>query len=134
MVILKGENEMGNGNRNRHNNRPMTKPVEEMTAKETVEEVEAPLAEDPADVLTENFDTEVAPEEEVGSVSVLKAKVSNCKKVRLRKAPSTEEDNVLSELKAGTEVVILDSSNPGWTRVDYNGTLGWIMADYLNVL
>lgn len=126
---------MGNGNRNRHNNRPMAKPVEETTAKELVEEVETPaVSEETVDTVTENFDTEVAPEEEIGSVSVLKAKVSNCKKVRLRKAPSTEEDNVLSELKAGTEVVILDSSNPGWTRVDYNGTLGWIMADYLNVL
>lgn len=122
------------GNRNRYNNRPITKPVEEKAIKESVEEVETPLVEDPTEGLTENFDTEVAPEEEVGSVSVLKAKVSNCKKVRLRKAPTTEDNNVLSELKTGTEVVILDSSNPGWTRVDYNGTLGWIMADYLNVL
>ena len=62
---------------------------------------------------------------------VLKAIVFNCKKVRARKNPDSDEDNVITELAAGTEVELLDSSNPNWTYVDIDGTKAWIMSDYL---
>lgn len=66
---------------------------------------------------------------------VLQAKVTNCKKVRARKNPTTEEDNVIDELDEGKVVVILDSSNPDWTRVELaGGTRAWIMSKYLEVI
>lgn len=64
----------------------------------------------------------------------IKAVVANCKKVRARKTPTTIEDNVIAELKEGTEVVVLDSSNPGWTLVDLGAQGAWIMSDYLKFI
>lgn len=113
MVTPKGENEMA-----KRRNVPTTKPAKE----EVVETKE---------VITTGLD---APEEVVPEPEPIKANVANCKRVRARKNPTTEEDNVLAELTEGTEVVVLDSSNPDWTRVDVNGTLAWIMSDYLTVI
>lgn len=120
MVTPKGENEMA-----KRRNVPTTKPVKE----EVVETKE---------VITTGLDAteEAVPEPavEAKEPEPIKAKVANCKRVRARKNPTTEEDNVLAELTEGTEVVVLDSSNPDWTRVDVKGTLAWIMSDYLTVI
>lgn len=108
MVILKGENEMAK-RRNNTNTKPATEEVVE-----TKEEVD----------VTETFKPDV-----------LQAKVANCKKVRARKNPTTEEDNVVDELEEGKAVIILDSSNPDWTRVELaGGTRAWIMSKYLEVI
>lgn len=63
----------------------------------------------------------------------IKAVVFNCNKVRVRKSPTTDEDNIITELSAGTEVVVLDASNPGWTKVAISGISldSWIISDYL---
>lgn len=86
---------------------------------------------------TENFGTESKSVEEVSTPEPepIQAKVANCKKVRARKNPTTEEDNVIDELEEGKTVIILDSSNPDWTRVELaGGTHAWIMSKYLEVI
>lgn len=106
MVILKGENEMS-----KRRNNVNTKPA------------------------TENFETEPDAVTEEKEPDVLQAKVANCKKVRARKNPTTEEDNVVDELEEGKAVIVLDSSNPDWTRVELaGGTRAWIMSKYLEVI
>ncbi len=65
---------------------------------------------------------------------VPKAVVFNCKKVRARKSPVTAPDNIITELEAGTEVEILDQSNPGWTHVNLGDKKAWIMSDYLQIV
>lgn len=109
----------------RRNSNANTKPTtEDMTAKELVEEVGKPLAEGIENGLTEKIEPEP-----------IQAKVANCKKVRARKNPTTEEDNVVDELEEGKVVIILDSSNPDWTRVELaGGTRAWIMSKYLEVI
>lgn len=98
----------------RRNNNVNTKPATEevnTTEPKAVEEVPAPEPEP------------------------IQAKVANCKKVRARKNPTTEEDNVVDELEEGKAVIILDSSNPDWTRVELaGGTRAWIMSKYLEVI
>lgn len=113
-----------------------TKPAtEDMTAKELVEEVGKPLAEGVADGLTKNFETELKNAVEEKEPDVLHAKVANCKKVRARKNPTTDEDNVIDELEEGKVVIVLDSSNPDWTRVELAGGIrAWIMSKYLEVI
>lgn len=102
--------------RNNRPPRPAAKP-----AKEVVEKVEEPLA----------TGLDAGLKEEPKEPDKIKAVVTNCKKVRARKTPNTHEDNVIAELKEGTEVVVLDSSNPGWTLVDLGAQGAWIMSDYL---
>ena len=101
--------------RNNRPPRPANKPVEE---------VDKPLAEGLDAGLKENVEIPA-------QLQPIKAVVANCKKVRARKTPTTDEDNVIAELKEGTEVVVLDSSNPGWTLVDLGAQGAWIMSDYL---
>lgn len=101
--------------RNNRPPRPANKPVEE---------VDKPLATGLDAGLKENVEIPAQPQP-------IKAVVANCKKVRVRKTPTTIEDNVIAELKEGTEVVVLDSSNPGWTLVDLGAQGAWIMSDYL---
>jgi len=116
----KGENEMGR-NYSKSNRNPRC--VEETTVEQTTVEEVAPAVE-PEEAV-----------EETKASTVAKAVVDNCKKVRARKNPTTDEDNVLSELVKGTEVVVVDSSNPDWTRVDLGGRkLAWIMSDYLTLI
>lgn len=110
--------------RNNRPPRPANKPVGEV-----VEKVEKPLATGLDAGLKENFEAPV--KEEPKEPDKIKAVVANCKKVRVRKTPTTIEDNVIAELKEGTEVVVLDSSNPGWTLVDLGAQGAWIMSDYL---
>lgn len=107
MVILKGENEMAK-RRNNVNTKPTTEEVN-TTEPKAVDEVPAP--------------------------EPIQAKVANCKKVRARKNPTTEEDNVVDELEEGKAVIILDSSNSDWTRVELAGGIrAWIMSKYLEVI
>lgn len=116
----KGENEMG---RNYSKNNRNPKRVEETTVEQTPAEEVAPAVEPEETV------------EETKASTVTKAVVDNCKKVRARKNPTIDEDNVVSELAKGTEVVVVDSSNPDWTRVDLGGRkLAWIMSDYLTLI
>jgi hypothetical protein len=110
--------------RNNRPPRPAAKPVEEV-----VEKAGKPLATGLDAGLKENFEAPV--KEEPKEPDKIKAAVANCKKVRVRKTPTTIEDNVIAELKEGTEVVVLDSSNPGWTLVDLGAQGAWIMSDYL---
>lgn len=122
MVTPKGENEMA-----KRRNVPTTKPVKEEVV-ETKEVITTGLD------ATEEVVPEPEPAVEEKKPEPIKAKVANCKRVRARKNPTTEEDNVLAELTEGTDVVVLDSSNPDWTRVDVKGTLAWIMSNYLTVI
>lgn len=110
--------------RNNRPPRPATKPVEEV-----VEKVEKPLTGGLNAGLKE--DIEIPANEELKEPDKIKAIVVNCKKVRVRKTPTTTEDNIIAELKEGSEVVVLDSSNPEWTLVDLGAQKAWIMSDYL---
>ena len=106
----KGENEMGRNysRNNRNSNRPKDTTIEPVTVEEVSENAE--------------------PEP-------IKAKVANCKKVRIRENPTAEEDNVIDELEEGKTVIVLDSSNPDWTRVELAGEKrAWIMSKYLEVI
>lgn len=58
-------------------------------------------------------------------------KVVNTDEVRFReKASATEDSKVLDELAEGTIVEILDKTK-GWYKVEYEGTVGYINANYL---
>lgn len=110
----------------KNNNNQIVKPVTEEVV-ETKEEVTEPVEEVVEEPVTEEVP---APEPEP-----IEARVANCKKVRARKNPTTEEDNVIEELEEGTAVVVIDSSNPDWTRVELaGGTRAWIMSKYLEVI
>lgn len=110
--------------RNNRPPRPANKPAEQPSVKEEAKVVEEPSITGLDAGLKENVEIPAQPQP-------IKAVVANCKKVRVRKTPTTIEDNVIAELKEGTEVVILDSSNPGWTLVDLGAQGAWIMSDYL---
>lgn len=60
-----------------------------------------------------------------GTASVVKCSST----VNFRSAASTSS-TVLGELKNGTAVTVLSTSN-GWSKVSYAGTTGYISADYL---
>lgn len=60
-----------------------------------------------------------------GSAAVVKCSST----VNFRSAASTSS-TVLGELKNGTAVTVLSTSN-GWSKVSYAGTTGYISADYL---
>lgn len=110
--------------RNNRPPRPANKPAEQPSVKEEAKVVEEPSITGLDAGLKENVEIPAQPQP-------IKAVVANCKKVRVRKTPTTIEDNVIAELKEGTEVVVLDSSNPGWTLVDLGAQGAWIMSDYL---
>lgn len=58
-------------------------------------------------------------------------KVVNTDKVRFReKASATTDSKVLDELAEGTIVEVLNKTT-GWYKVEYNGTIGYINASYL---
>ena len=52
--------------------------------------------------------------------------------LRLRESASTDSA-VLTTAVKGTDVVVLEDQNAGWYKVDLNGTVGYMSADYLSV-
>lgn len=50
--------------------------------------------------------------------------------LNMRKGPSKDKD-VITVLPTGTKVKCTGKTNDGWYRVEYNGTTGYCMADYL---
>ena len=52
--------------------------------------------------------------------------------LRLRAAPSTSA-SVVTTLDKSVAVAILDDSVDGWYKIAYNGSTGYVSADYLNV-
>ena len=65
------------------------------------------------------------PSASTGTAAVVKCSST----VNFRSAASTSS-TVLGELKNGTAVTVLSTSN-GWSKVSYAGTTGYISADYL---
>lgn len=125
----------------KNNKHQSAKPVTEPVTNEVTEEVTNEVTEEVTDEVvntTEEDAVEPAVEESSEPEPVaqeIEAIVANCARVRFRSNPSTEGENVLSELPAGTKVTVLDSSNPGWTRAKTNdGMLGWIMSDFLQTI
>lgn len=115
---------------NKHQSaKPIAEPVANKVTEEVTDEVVNTTEEDAVEpAVEERSEPEPVAQE-------IKAVVANCARVRFRSNPSTEGDNVLSELPAGTKVTVLDASNPGWTRAKTNdGKLGWIMSDFLQTV
>jgi len=52
--------------------------------------------------------------------------------LRLRAEASTSSD-IATTLNKSVAVALLDDSIPGWYKIDYNGSTGYVSADYLNV-
>lgn len=52
--------------------------------------------------------------------------------LRLRESAGTDAA-VLDTAGNGDEVVVLEDQNDGWYKVDWNGTVGYMSADYLSV-
>ena len=50
--------------------------------------------------------------------------------LRIRSTPSTSA-SILSTLDEGVAVAILDTSTPGWYKINYSGTVGYVSADYM---
>ena len=91
----------------------------------------------PAPVIDELLDdvqetAEEVVEEEVTPVvkkKTVKGKVVNCELLNLRKEPSINSD-VITVLKAGTEVVIKNDKDPDW----YETPSGFVMRKYIKIL
>lgn len=73
--------------------------------------------------------TAIAPSNTVTSTTGTAGTVKCSTSVNFRSAASTSS-TVLGELKNGTAVTVLSTSN-GWSKVSYAGTTGYISADYL---
>ena len=58
---------------------------------------------------------------------------SSGKTVRLRKEPSTNSKE-LAAVPIGTKVGVLGEYNSDWSRIEYNGQRGYMMAKFLKVL
>ncbi len=52
--------------------------------------------------------------------------------LRLREGASTST-SILATVGKGTEVVVLENQSNGWYKVDMDGTVGYMSADYLTV-
>jgi len=50
--------------------------------------------------------------------------------VNLRSGPSTDH-SVLKLLNGGTAVSVLEQNSSGWSKVNANGTIGWIASEFL---
>ncbi len=62
------------------------------------------------------------------STGVIKADL----KVNLRSEPNTNS-RVLAHIAPGETVNVMDTSNKKWTKVSYNGTIGYVSAEFLEV-
>ena len=54
----------------------------------------------------------------------------NASILNVRSGPGTNYD-IISTLSDGTIVVILEQSSSGWYKINYNGTEGYVSAEYL---
>ena len=50
--------------------------------------------------------------------------------LRLRSAPSTSA-SIITTLDEGVAVAVLNGSTDGWYKINYNGSVGYVSADYL---
>ena len=50
--------------------------------------------------------------------------------LRIRSTPSTDA-SILTTLDEGVAVAVLDMSTPGWYKINYSGTVGYVSADYM---
>lgn len=50
--------------------------------------------------------------------------------LRIRSTPSTNA-SILTTLDEGVAVAVLDTSTPGWYKINYSGTVGYVSADYM---
>lgn len=68
--------------------------------------------------------------EEVKEVKeIVQAVVVNCTKLNLRKAASTNAD-ILDTIENGEWVTVI-KANKEWTKVEYKGTTGFVMNEYI---
>ena len=52
--------------------------------------------------------------------------------LRMRSEPNTSSA-IVTTLNKSVAVALLDDSVPGWYKINYNGSTGYVSADYLNV-
>jgi len=73
-------------------------------------------------------------EQESEKVEITERKVAYVKydNVNLRKKASTSS-TILSKLKLNNEVIILEEVSSKWTKVEYDGTVGYVSADLLSI-
>ena len=80
--------------------------------------------------LTASAVLQCAPAEQVGQVTAQPS-------LNVRSGPGTDR-SILSSLKYGAQVVVLDTSTPGWYQVIFSSAgaavTGWVSADYLTLL
>lgn len=94
-------------------NRPSTEAVEKT---EEVVEVKNEIAEDAAETI-----------EETKMPEVFKVKVVNCERLRIRKAPTTKEDNEIKVIDAGTILAVKEHSEKWFEVVDG----GFVMSEFV---
>lgn len=93
--------------------KPVDEPAEEIT-EETIE---------PADESVEEIEEETA--KSVDEYEVVK--VSGCQKLRIRKAPTTEENNVVKIITAGT-ILKVRKHNADWSEIKDGG---FVMSKFI---
>ena len=52
--------------------------------------------------------------------------------LRLRSEPNTSA-SIVTTLNKSMAVALLDTSTPGWYKVDYNGNTGYVSSDYIAI-
>ena len=52
--------------------------------------------------------------------------------IPMRSDNTTQEKNIIRTLPSGTKLSILQSTEDGWTQVQYENNTGWIVSRYLN--
>lgn len=51
--------------------------------------------------------------------------------VNVREQPSTDS-SILGKVSAGTEITVFGTTSDGWSKVDYNGSEGYVKSEYLS--
>lgn len=99
----------------------LEKPIEDIEAKETIEE-------SPASTEDIAFETQVTPTKVIQKSAAI---VKGAPKVNMRSAPS-KDATVIAALPENTGVLIEEHySNEYWYLIEFNGTLGYMMRKYL---
>ena len=52
--------------------------------------------------------------------------------IPIRSESTTQGDNLIRTLPSGTKLSILQATEDGWTKVQYEDTVGWIISRYLS--